>query len=546
MTTTAIPSVQSAVQLVGPDTLALNAAKPVHRPGARQILAKVECVGLCQSDMKLLHQFSGHARKTPVLKHVTADILAQIPSYVPDGAATVPGHEAVVRVVEVGAGVTSVAVGGRYLVQADFRDLKTAGSNGAFGYNFEGGLQQYVLLDERVTVAKDGTSYLIPVPNERGASQIALVEPWACIEDSFINRERTALKPSGTCLVVVAKGVTADLSGLDTVACATRLIHGATLPGFTAADPATLAPQSVDDLVFVGHDADLLDRCLPLLANGALVAIACAGGHFGRPVKLPVGRVHYGNLRFVGTPGNAPAQALARIPATAEVRQGDRVHVVGAAGPMGSMAVIRLCSLGRGLTVEAGDRSVPRLEVLRGKAAPVATARGVTLRLYDATTEKPAAAADYTVIMVPIAPLVSAAVTSSRPKGIINIFAGIPADVWEPIDLDAYIDHALYFIGTSGSTMEDMQVVLRKVLDDSLDTNLSVGAVCGIGGAITGLDAVKKNLVAGKILVYPDLGDFPLTELAELVVRFPSVGAAMRGGAWTREAELELLRVAAK
>ena len=42
-------------------------------------------------------------------------------------------------------------------------------------------------------------------------------------------------------------------------------------------------------------------------------------------------------------------------------------------------------------------------------------------------------------------------------------------------DLDAYIARQLYFIGTSGSTLEDMKLVLRKVVSRQLDTNLSVG-----------------------------------------------------------------------
>ena len=71
----------------------------------------------------------------------------------------------------------------------------------------------------------------------------------------------------------------------------------------------------------------------------------------------------------------------------------------------------------------------------------------------------------------------------------------------------------LYFIGTSGSTMEDIYAVLGKVESGDLDTNLSVGAVSGMGGAIEGLDAVKNGTIAGKILVYPELVDFPLTNL---------------------------------
>ena len=39
------------------------------------------------------------------------------------------------------------ALGERVLVQTDYRHLPTASSNAAFGYNFEGALQEYVVLD---------------------------------------------------------------------------------------------------------------------------------------------------------------------------------------------------------------------------------------------------------------------------------------------------------------------------------------------------------------------------------------------------------------
>ena len=104
----------------------------------------------------------------------------------------------VIEVVAAGDDVSSVAVGSKYLVQADWRDLKTAGSNGAFGYNFEGGLQQFVLLDERTTIAADGTSYLMPIEKEdRSISATALVEPWACVEQAFIHSERQGITAGG-------------------------------------------------------------------------------------------------------------------------------------------------------------------------------------------------------------------------------------------------------------------------------------------------------------------------------------------------------------
>jgi hypothetical protein len=139
---------------------------------------------------------------------------------------------------------------------------------------------------------------------------------------------------------------------------------------------------------------------------------------------------------------------------------------------------------------------------------------------------------------------VAECVRDSRRGGIVNIFAGIPSEVVGAIDVDAFCAKHLYFIGTSGSTMEDMEAVLGKVLGDRLDTNLSVGAVCGMGGAIAGLEAVKGGKIAGKILVYPDLGDFPLTLLEELPAKYPSVAAKLDNGSWTRDAEVELLKVA--
>src|SRR5690606_3976258 len=73
MTATGIPRTQYAVQLVGPDELRLNPAKEVHPPGARQILARTEAVGLCFSDLKLLKQFSQHVRKGEITGGIARD-----------------------------------------------------------------------------------------------------------------------------------------------------------------------------------------------------------------------------------------------------------------------------------------------------------------------------------------------------------------------------------------------------------------------------------------------------------------------------------------
>ena len=133
---TDIPETQYAVQLVGPDELVLNKSKEVYAPGPHQILCRVEAVGLCFSDLKLLKQFSSHVRKSRVVSGVDPDILIEIPSYVPGEAPTVPGHETVVRIEAIGPEVLDFQPGERFLVQTDYRWVRTATSNWAFGYNF--------------------------------------------------------------------------------------------------------------------------------------------------------------------------------------------------------------------------------------------------------------------------------------------------------------------------------------------------------------------------------------------------------------------------
>jgi hypothetical protein len=142
--------------------------------------------------------------------------------------------------------------------------------------------------------------------------------------------------------------------------------------------------------------------------------------------------------------------------------------------------------------------------------------------------------------MAPVPALVAQAVRDAAPKAIINIFAGIPANVTGEIDLDAYIEKQCYFIGTSGSTLDDMKTVLAKVKARKLDTNLSVAAVAGLDGAIDGIRAVEKNLMPGKIIVYPFARGMKLTALTEIGKDHSGVAKTLRDGHWTLEAERAL------
>jgi len=528
---TDVPQTERAIQLVGADKLELNPAKPIPDPGRRQVLAKVEAVGLCFSDLKLLKQFSQHSRKSAIADGIGLQALSEMPNYVPGDKPTVPGHEAVIRIAKVGPGVDRYKIGERFVVETDYRWLPTEKSSAAFGYNFEGALQEYVLLDERVITSPDGESMLIPAPEDLSASALALVEPWACVENAYAERQRRTLKPGGRLLVVGEEPV--DGAVVD------RFPGRPASTVFATGDSLErLADGKYDDIVYFGSNPERVEALSPRLSSGGLLVIVQCGRKFGRPVNTQVGRVHYGGIRIVGTAGSDPAAAIAAIPASAEIRPSDKINIVGAAGPMGTMHVIRvLCQGVPDVAVYAGDLNDERLAGLRDLAAPLARKNRLVFRSYNPSKNSLDMTFNYTVLMVPVAGLAGQAVAASEKNAIINIFAGIPAETTAAIDLDAYVERQLYFVGTSGSELKDMKQVLAKVVSRELDTNLSVAAVSGLEGAIDGIRAVEKSLLSGKILVYPSCRGLKLTALDELRGEAP-----LESGRWSVEAETALLR----
>jgi threonine dehydrogenase-like Zn-dependent dehydrogenase len=556
-----IPVTQHAIQIVDAGQILHNREKAVPVPGPHQILVRMEAVGICFSDTKLLHAFTSHPRKGPVISGLDAEVLAEIPSYTPGRLPTVPGHEPVGRIVAVGDQVRRHRVGERCLIQTDYRHLLTAAANAAFGYNFEGGLQEYVLLDERMIIEPGtGERFLIPVGEEPSASAVALVEPWACVEASYVYRERRGLLPGGRLLVVADAGHAID--GIATLidqarpAQLTALVADAAqrreveAPGFAAAVVADLADvvrEGLDDIVYFGADAGRIEVLQDCLAFRGLINVVTGGASIGRPIALDVGRVHYDLTRWTGTSGASATEGYAAIPADGELRSGDRLAVIGAAGPMGLMHVVRAASAGwNDLSITAVDIDNARLDRLDQAAGPIARSRGVELTVVNSRSTELAPGFSYVALMVPATPLVSQAVALAGSGCRINIFAGFANRTRADVDLDRYIERHCYFLGTSGSGIPDMKAVLRKVENGELDTNISLDAVAGFEGVGDALAAVEGRTAAGKIMVYPSLPDLGLVRLSELGERFPSVAAALRDGRWTKAAEQELLRVASR
>jgi L-sorbose 1-phosphate reductase len=555
----AIPETQHAIQFVDAGRLVHNRAKVVRMPGPRQLLLRMEACGICFSDTKLLHAFTGHPRKSDVRGGLDPAELAEIPSYVPGNLPTVPGHEAVGRIVAVGDAVRHHRVGERCLVQTDYRHLPTVSANAAFGYNFEGGLQEYVLLDERVIMEPaSGERFLIPVSEALSASAVALVEPWACVEASYVYRERRGLLAGGRLLLVAdpghaVAGLAAALDGARPATAASVLADGAQA---TALEGAGLAPQvlsgiddlpaeAFDDIVYFGSDPVRIERLQDALAARGLINVVAGGQPIGRPVAVDVGRVHYDLTRWTGTTGMSAADGYAHIPSDGEPRPGERIAVIGAAGPMGLMHVVRAASSGiDGLSIAAIDIDDDRLAHLERTVRPVATSHGVTLSVLNSRATPVEPGFDYVALMVPAPPLVGETVRLAGVGCRINVFAGFPNRTRAELDLDRYLELHCHLIGTSGSVISDMVAVLGKLERGELDTNISLDAVCGFEGVADALAAVEGRTSTGKIVVYPSLPELGLATLSELEITVPEAAAALDHGRWTRAAEDALLHAA--
>ena len=228
-----------------------------------------------------------------------------------------------------------------------------------------------------------------------------------------MDKQRQKLKSGGKMLVVgETKVVPQQLDNLFA-----RYGKPSDITWKTAAEIGDLKDASFDDVVYFGANADTVAKLFPKVGVRGLFNIVQCGSKFGRLVVSQVGRVHYGAIRVIGTTGSDPAEAMSYIPATAEIRARDKINIIGAAGPMGTMHVIR-----RHLPGRAGCDGVRRgperraSGVLRKLAESLAEKHKVTLRTYNPSKEKLTEQFDYIVLMAPVPALVVASVASAAKR----------------------------------------------------------------------------------------------------------------------------------
>lgn len=534
----------------------------VPEPEPNQMLVRVDAVGMCYSDVKLIKQGGSHP------KLYNRD-LAQNPTRL--------GHEATHTVMKVGEALRDQFHPGQRLALQP--DIYQDGKSTAYGYTIPGGLIQFHPIGPEVLDA-DAGSYVLPVEGDIGYAEAALTEPWACVEAAYTQRRRLTPKSGGTMWIVGQvddSRVYEFSSGLDVPSTvvvtdipASLLEHvrekvagrGGGLVernGLTPADYEDLNAEltdgaGFDDIVVLDpRSADMVGKAAKLIARRGTFNMV-GREPLDERVQIDVGRIHYDYTAYVGNPGPDIAASYGEERNRCELRAGGTAVFVGAGGPMGQMHVQRAIELARGPDLLIVTEINPeRLTALRESFVPLAQERGKRLipfspkeaeeSLYELVMrETGERGADDVVVSVPVAPLMASAAEVMARDGMLVLFAGVPNGTFAPLDMSVVYLYNAQYTGTSGSTLDDQRMVIRKTLAGELSPNRSVGAIGGIEAAQDSVRAMMEGDYPGKIVVFPQITGVPLTGLSELKETLPEVAEHLGpGDTWTREAERALI-----
>jgi L-sorbose 1-phosphate reductase len=515
-------------------------------PGPDELLVRHDAAGICVSDVKVIRAGEQH--------HYILHNMRELP--------VVLGHEVTLTVVEVGADLqANYQPGDRFVVQPA---IYIGGKPTGYGFELHGGFSRYSIVDRRVLAGDDG-NYLVPVHPDDGYAEVALCEPWACVEASYAVTYRTEWKPGG---VVLLAGDGAGVELGRAIAWRPRLVVLAVRDeGFAAevsawAGQAGIAVQEGDDgrtpcddiVVLGGDEQDGEDLFARLARDGTFNIVLC--GRSARPIAVEARRLHYDHLLVTGTGGSDLSAAY--TPVRTQLKAGGAAWILGAAGPMGQMHLLRALSLrGQPRKVVATNLHAARMESVRRQHQHLAAANGVALAClsadqfagddaFTARLGEECGGGGYNdiVIVAPVAEALEQAVAAAGDDCVINIFAGVAPGAYAHIDLNAVALRGVRFTGTSGSSIADLCRVRDLVESRQLDTNRSVAAIAGMEGVADGLHAVADGRFGGKVVIFPNLGKpLPLTPLPELRSVLPTVAARLdEEGNWTRAAEEELLK----
>ena len=529
----------------------------IPEPNDDQLLVRIDTVSICFSDVKILKQGGSH----PKLYNRN---LAVDPTRL--------GHEVALTIIKVGKNLAGqYQPGQRLAVQPD---IYQKGMSTAYGYTIPGGLVQYHCIGREV-LETDAGACLLPVDDDMGYAESSLLEPWGCVVAAYTQRRRLDPKAGGTLWIIGQPGDTTEFTfskGLDAPATIVltdvpvsvkKLVSATTAKvieknGLSVSDYESLSREltekGFDDIVMLNPtSAEIVGQVARFIARRGTLNIVGTQPLDGL-TSVDLGRLHYDYIAFVGNNSTDIAASYGEARNRCELRPGGTTVFIGAGGPMGQMHVQRALELPDGpKLVIATEISDERLQTLVDMFTPLSEKQGRKLLIFNPNTSRQTfhefvmqatnnQGADDVVVSVPVASLMEEGDTVMKSDGMMVLFAGVPNRTLGKVNLsNVYLSNAQY-TGTSGLTIHDQASVMERRIAGTLSPGRSVAAIGGIETAADAIQSVMDSKYPGKVVIFTQIHDLPLTSLKELKDRIPEVAAKLGPDQmWTNEAEEALI-----
>ena len=529
----------------------------IPEPTDDELLIRIDAVGLCFSDVKLIRQGADHAK-------LYGRDLRKEPTRL--------GHEPSVTVMKVGANLKDRYVEGQRL--AIQPDIHVDGKSTAYGYTIPGGLIQYHTIGSEVLDADDG-AYVIPVDDSISYAGAALSEPWACVVGAYQQRRRLQPMDGGTMWVIGSADDATEYTSSQGIGNPSTIvlsdvsehvanwIEGARSEGSTVIVDDGLNAENVaaksaehtgetgfDDIFVLGQtSAALIEEVAKTIAFRGTMTMVGTEPLDGNP-QTDVGRLHYHYTAYLGTTSNDISEAWGEARNRADLVAGGLTIVVGAGGPMGQMHMQRAIEMDNGpATIIGLDLDQERMDRANTMLAPMAEAAGRKLIIFNSGEGQEAVdalvaehsngkGADDVIVSVPSGPLMGESSKLMSPDGMLVLFAGVLNGTMAPLNLSDVYLHNAQFTGTSGSSIADQESVISSTVEGSLTPSHNLAAVGGIEAGADGVQALIDGDYAGKVMIFPQLVGLELTGLDALAQKHPDIGQKLGpNNTWTNEAE---------
>ena len=496
----------------------------VPQIGDDELLVKIDAIGLCFSDIKLIRAGEDHPR-------VISEDLEKDP--------VIPGHEAVMTIVKVGEKVAEqFKPGQRYIIQAD---IYVDGVGFAYGYAIDGGMAQYSRIDQRVLNGDEGC-YLLPLEDATPSALAALIEPWTCVIASYMIENRTTPLDNGKVLIVMEKDdnssfVVGELfkehppKSITCVNCNEKAIYELEkeLPISTLKEQEALPEKKEFDDIFIINvkDRELAEKAAKLGAKNATINFI--GEYPEEAWSFDIGNIHYEGWYYQGTPSNNLSEAYGRN-VRSTLKAGGSCWLPGGAGAMGQMHTqLAVTSENGPSKILVSDLDNSRLDNVRNLLKDDIEKRGIEFKTLNpadfASPEEFYAEVrnfcgdegfDDIVMLVPVIPVLNDAAPFLKEDGLMNIFAGIPAGKEGVLNIKGIVEKGMRYIGSSGSLTSHLRYTLGMVESGKLEPSTALAAIGGMKDLKKGLEAVANAKFPGKTVIFPNCEDMPLTPISDI------------------------------